>query len=103
MTTPFTWTPGVDVESAKRRYLARWVHVGCGGAPVAYSGPAADKLGCTGCKALFPGTGPLGAAVAQVKEFRSKLVLNNMILAPTAWYQVQLRHAASSATRSMDV
>ena len=68
-------TPMLDVERAKRLYLAQFVHVGCGGAPVAYVG---RSLGCTCCELITTpiddGT-PLGKALVQAKVFRSMVII----------------------------
>lgn len=62
-----------DSESAKRRYLAQFVHVGCGGAPVAY---LEGKLACTACRKLWPvlDKETLGKTIERLsKDFRSLL------------------------------
>lgn len=63
-----------NLENVKRCWLAQWAHVGCGGAPVAYVGPGFNQLGCTGCSARWPGSGPLGEAVKRSKAFKTLIV-----------------------------
>jgi hypothetical protein len=58
-----------DVATAVKWYLEQFVHLGCGGAPIAYTGPAADQLECTVCHRRWPANGPLGAAVEKAGEF----------------------------------
>lgn len=69
-------TPMLDVEHAKRLYLAQFVHVGCGGAPVAYVGRTGDQLGCTCCDIQVPTLKTLGETLARNKHFKS-LVVNS--------------------------
>jgi hypothetical protein len=64
-------TPMLDVERAKRLYLAQFVHVGCGGAPVAYVN---EFIGCTCCRLLIPAGKRLGETLAKSKEFQSMVV-----------------------------
>ena len=63
------WPPTEDLERAKQLYLAQFVHVGCGGAPLAYVNNG--QLGCTGCAKQWSGAGSLAAAVEATGEFRS--------------------------------
>lgn len=67
-------TPILDVERAKRLYLAQFVHVGCGGAPVAYVGPAGDQLGCTCCPLIVPAAKTLGESLVKARVFKSLVI-----------------------------
>lgn len=53
----------LDVEGAKQRYCSRFVHVGCGGHPIAWIKNM--ELGCTKCKFTQPCSGgePLGESL----------------------------------------
>lgn len=61
------------LEEVKRRYLVQWVHVGCGGAPLAY---VEGNLNCSGCKTRWPVPDgePLGKTMKRVTDFRSLVV-----------------------------
>ncbi len=60
----------LDVEQAKKQYLAVWVHRGCGGQPVAFVNGA---LACSLCKWQMPVQDgvPLGLLHAQPKFTRA--------------------------------
>lgn len=64
-----------DIDQVKKQYLAQWMHVGCGGQPVAYVG--AGLLGCSLCRMQWtvPLNEPLGETMLQVQDDFRSLIL----------------------------